>query len=653
MKGKSIGISGKKCYFICVIGIDRGDTMNNLIRKNVLAFIKKEPIYFFTMTLIASIMFAFNAMLFSPDVQELCEQSFAMDILLLASTGMIVIVNAWLIHYIMEYILKQRSKEFAIYMSIGMKQKEIFSLYFKETCYQACVSWLFGMLGGLLVQQFLMDIFYHLFRIEYKISIDFDFGCVLFSFVFYMICYIGALLSIKKQLMKMNIADLLMENRKIEQTRLRKDTYTQSGRKISQLLFKNNRLFLYRTVTSKLRTMKKVILITVLLLSCSLAGSTVAMFYTDYQNQQIDVEFPYSLMVYHDEAVPAFSREKEILKSNHIKIDAEHEYIIYKYTTEDMRIWLYTHLNYFSDLWEANECNINQRVLDDNPDYDVYYKYDTFMKLSDYNKLREMLGLPKKSLEKSKYILQVKYRISDELTSDFTQKDIIVGKKVLRPSEVCTDDFEQNGHNGADYILVVPDEIMSGLEPYYSVYALQVKENIPLAASEELSDLNVKTDNFKFGSNHNILYTSPILAKAEIESSLKSTISVLLFPFAYISLVFLCATMAVLSIRLLSDSKDYKYWYLILAKLGMKQSELSRLIHQQLALNYLVPAAAAFGIGGIVSLYISRLLIYNVGMYAADVKYLMLSLLWISVIYFGYYILTDVLFRRNIFLDNN
>ena len=40
--------------------------MGNLIRNNVLAFIKKEPVYFFTMTLIASIMFAFNSMLFSP-----------------------------------------------------------------------------------------------------------------------------------------------------------------------------------------------------------------------------------------------------------------------------------------------------------------------------------------------------------------------------------------------------------------------------------------------------------------------------------------------------------------------------------------------------------------------------------------------------------
>ena len=139
--------------------------------------------------------------------------------------------------------------------------------------------------------------------------------------------------------------------------------------------------------------------------------------------------------------------------------------------------------------------------------------------------------------------------------------------------------------------------------------------------------------------------------KTEIENSLKSAILVIMFPFAYISLVFLCATMAVLSIRLLSDSKDYRYRYMILAKLGMKQSDITYLIHQQLAVNYLFPAVIAFGIGGIVSLHINRIMIHGVGMYVWDMKYLILSLLWISVIYLVYYILTDILFRRNIFMN--
>lgn len=622
--------------------------MNKLIRKNVFAFVRKEPVYFFTMTLIAAIMFAFNSMLFLPDIQELCEQSFAMDVLLLVSTCIIVFVNAWLIHYIMEYVLKQRSKEFAVYLLTGRRKKDIFYLFCKETCYQAGISWFIGLAAGEFMQQFLMDIFYHLFRLEYKIKVYFSFGCVLFSFVIYAACYISALISIRKYFVRLNVAALLAEQRKTEHGDANKSTIIRNH-KFNRLLLKNNRLFLYRTVTSKFRTMKKLVFITILLLSCSLTGSTIAMFYNDYQNLQIDIEFPFSLMVYHDAATPDFRKEKELLNTDHIEVASEHEYIIYRNLSENNRVWLYTHLDYFNGLWEANDGNINQQILDNNPDYDVYYKYDTFMQLSDYNKLRKMLGLPQKILENNQYIFQVKHRILDELTSELVKKNIVVGNNVLRLSEICTDDFEQDGHNGADYIIVVPDNVIGALEPYYSVYALQAKEDIPLNVCEQLGDINAVTENFKYGSNHNILYASPILAKTEIENSLKSTISVLLFPFAYISLVFLCVTMAVLSIRLLSDSKDYRYRYLILAKLGMKQTDISCLIHQQLALNYLFPAVVAFCIGGTVSLYINRILINNVGMCVLDIKYLLLSLLWISAVYLVYYILTDILFRRNIF----
>ncbi len=623
--------------------------MNTLIRKNVFAFIKNEVVYFFTMTLIAAIMYAFDSMLFSADVHELCEQSFAMDVMLLISTGVIVFVNTWLIHYIMEFVLKRRSTEFAMYMLIGKKKREIFSFYCKEICYQACVSWVLGTVMGEFLKQFLMDILYHLFRMEYQIKINFNVKCALFAFISYIVCYIIALASIRKYFMKLGIVELLNENRKVEQTGREKVLFKKS--KFSPWLLKNHRLFLYRTVTTKIRTMKSVIFITIILLSCSLVESTIAMFYTDYQNRQIDVEFPFSLMIYHDNAEGNFETEKRIMKEEHIQVLSELEYTIYRSSSEQERIWLYTHLDYFSDLWEDNDYVINQRILDENTDFDVYYQYDTFMKLSDYNKLRKMLGLPQKNLNKGRYIFQVKHRIADELTSEFKKQSVTIGQHKLKLGEICVDDFEQNGHNGADYIIVVSDEIIKELAPYYSVYTLQTKGEIPLSVSERMEDLNVKTAGFKYGSNHNILYASPILVKTEIEHSLKSTISVLLFPFAYISLVFLCTTMAVLSIRLLSDSRDYKNKYLVLAKLGMKQSEINILIHEQLALSYLVPAFFSFLAGGFVSVYINHVLIDNTGMRVEDVRYLLLSLLWIMVIYLGYFVLTDVIFRRNIFLE--
>ena len=137
--------------------------------------------------------------------------------------------------------------------------------------------------------------------------------------------------------MKLDIAGLLIADRKTEQTVINKNL-SLTNKKLGTLLLKNNRLFLYRTVTSKMKTMKRVIFITTLLLACSLTGSTIAMFYTDYQNHQIDAEFPYSLLIYHDDGIPDFIKEKEVLKANRIKLETEHEYIIYKNSSEYRRI---------------------------------------------------------------------------------------------------------------------------------------------------------------------------------------------------------------------------------------------------------------------------------------------------------------------------
>lgn len=628
--------------------------MNGLIRNNVLGLIKKEPVCFFAVTIVASVMSAFNSMVFADDVKEICSQASLLAALLVFSDGVIIIVNSWLIHYIMEYILNKRSKEFMVYMSVGIKRQEIFWIYVKETFLQACVSWVAGLISGAFLQQFIMDIFYHLFRLSYKTRINFNLRFICFSFIIYIIPYIIALAVIRRKFMHMEIEKLLMAGKKTGQERSR--MHLKKGGKFNTGLLENNRLFLYRTVVTGLKTMKRPVVITVLLLSCSLAGSTIAMFYNDYLERHIDIEFPYSLMVYHNSKKPCFEKERKVLKDNGVKIESEHEYIIYRNQSQAIKNLLYKHLDYFSGLREENGSVINRKVLNNNPDYDVYYKYDTYMKLSDYNKLREMLGLPAKELKDCQYILQVKHRISGELPSAVTKKIININGKKSGLAEMCTDDFGQNGHNGADYIIIVPDNMVSGLKPYFTVYTVQADGRIPAKTSNYLREVTGANGNFKYGSNHSILFTSPILLNTEIEKILKQTILVLVFPFAYISVIFLCAALTVLSVQVLSGLDACIYRYQVLYKLGMNQLEIERLVHKHLALIFLIPAVAAVFTGGAASLYINSSLIYNTGVYAADTKYLILSLFWILVIYLVFYILTDVIFvtgiKKSIYLKN-
>ncbi len=85
-------------------------SLNGLTYRNVKENIAREPVYFFTMILIEMLMLAFNSMLFSKDVQEICQEGFIMDVLIGFVTIFIIAVMVWLIYYMMRQSFKYRSK---------------------------------------------------------------------------------------------------------------------------------------------------------------------------------------------------------------------------------------------------------------------------------------------------------------------------------------------------------------------------------------------------------------------------------------------------------------------------------------------------------------------------------------------------------------
>ena len=79
------------------------------------------------------------------------------------------------------------------------------------------------------------------------------------------------------------------------------------------------------------------------------------------------------------------------------------------------------------------------------------------MKLSDYNRLRSMLGYPAVSLGEHEYLIHLKERIRQEagnLKDDITIRG---NEGELQFAGYYAEPFSQDGHNGGDYVIVVPD----------------------------------------------------------------------------------------------------------------------------------------------------------------------------------------------------
>lgn len=296
---------------------------------------------------------------------------------------------------------------------------------------------------------------------------------------------------------------------------------------------------------------------------------------------------------------------------------------------------------------------------------ECYYAKDTYMGLSDYNHLREMLGYKKAHLGRDEYLMQVKPRLEDEfqeIGADLRLRNGN-GTGLLSCAGICGDPFSQDGHNGADYVVVVPDEVLDRMEPYYSELAAELDGKAPMGLQKQLeqqldlgdpSELEQQDEgaggetDLHPGSDQIISFAAYVLARDDLIGEAKYMLASMIIPLFYIGLVFVCVAVTVLSVQQLSDSAKYKFRYDVLGKLGMGQREKSRLILKQLAAYYLCPAALAIIISGKMILFASGRFVELTGVPTLTVEFFGKSILLFFSIYLVYFTVTYVSFKRNV-----
>ena len=280
-------------------------------------------------------------------------------------------------------------------------------------------------------------------------------------------------------------------------------------------------------------------------------------------------------------------RELTVIKSN-IEVKEHYQYNVYENKTCDFRNFLCQNLTTFMNKEESSEMTQIRQDID-------YYTYDEYMKLTDYNSLRVMLGYQEVELRENEYIIQMPnrvYRDIENLEDEFLKSLNLE----LEFKGIQTEGFAQSGHNGADYIIIVPDHFVEemGMSKYFSLLAVMADENVPENLSEMLYDINDKVrgydeinDYIKIGSEEIFLTPATIQVKSREITELRFLMSTLSFPLFYVGLVFLCISLTVLSIQQLSDSNKYRFRYKILNNIGMKRREIRWIIIKQLFIYYI------------------------------------------------------------------
>lgn len=686
--------------------------LGKLAFRNVKRSAKDYLVYLLTMTFVTALMFSFNTVLFSEQIKTSPDSEGIMEILIGLATFFVVLIVAWLIHYMVRFMLDKRSREFGIYLLIGMERKEIIRLYIRENLLLGFLAFGSGLVLGGLLQQVLFSILAHLMQLEYQIHLEYHKACVLMTAGCYGGCYLLALLRCRKKFRKMSIHSLMnaeKQNEKIQESHeawkrilfpvsllfmavfgwwllggVIRDTGEIVGflvglvlviylfymglsswivcyiRKRGRKIYHGANLFLLRQFSSKIRSMQFTMGTLTSLFTLALLGSTVALMLGDFQNQMLKGKFPFDVQIYSPDTEDDFAQELDILKKE-TNIQEIYRYSIYENADAQVNAWLYTHLKTFGTMYRNPDGTPDEKALLEEVEEHTngtYFSYDTYMKVSDYNHLRSLLGYKEITLGKQQYALHMKERIYKE-TGDFSSHlKIKADETELLCSGIYTEPFSQDGHNGADYIIIVPDQTVEGMNPYYAELVAQIQGKAPanlqqtldglLEEKEETTGQNLPNGNSGYGSDSVVSYYSKNMVRDNLISEIKYMLSSITFPCFYIGLVFLCAAFTVLAVQQLSDSAKYKFRYGVLEQLGLNRREKEQIIWKQLAAYYLCPALFAGVISGMISVFISYKFIFFTGVKASVLRYFATSCGLFLGIYALYFVATYVGFKRNV-----
>ena len=666
---------------------------------------KDYIIYFITVIISVALMFSFNSIAVSDDISELASWMKYFSKSIMAISVIIVLVMAWLINYTMRFMLEKRSKEFGTYEILGIEKKSISNMFTLENLIIGTIAFVIGIGIGTFLYQIFTSIIMNLFNQPYQIEIAFRFKAVGMTAIYFFGIFLLVLLNCRRKIKKTKVYDLLYADKKNENNRIKSakgnilvfmvsivllvaalwlnhkefsNADHMSGLNILFAImmliigiylfyislssfivkryldnkarkYKKDNLFLYRNLTSKINTMSLSMGTIAVMFTIILIGGNVALLMNNLLNNEIEMGYPFEIMI--SSADGDFSQYKEYIEKN-TKVTDLYEYRLYCIKSIGMA--------------KALEGTAFDSGSMDGIEY--------VMSLSDYNRLREILGWEKENLQDDEILINCMKTATETFEKYIKNNNTIaiLGKNV-KIKEVKDENLGQVGFNGYIYTIIVPDSLLPQVKEedeslrsgddseegfYYfgSGYKLvaQTEETTDEAFYQGLSDFILKEEkqvseeiDGEIQEYTVQIYLANVQTKGQRTAEAKSFYAIISFLAFYIALIFIMATATLLAIQQLSDSEKYKYRYELLKKLGIDELQMNRTILKQLFFYFAIPMIVPILVSIPAIISISQ--IFTVAVTIQEIWRNMAIILGMLVFVYGiYFIATNIQFDRNI-----
>lgn len=640
--------------------------------------IKDYLIYIVTITIAFSLMFSFNLISNSKDILDLADMMKNFRIAVVFVSLIVCFVLGFLINYMIKFIFKRRSKEFGLYLLLGISKKDISLMFILENLILGFISLILSFFVGILLSTIISSIILNIFNAPYLVKLPTDYLVpFLLSLGYFLLIYLVVLFLNKRRIKRLKIHDLLYLdsfNEKSKSTKKKSlvsfiislifivggllifnNEFKAVGIEPDTLLvllsiimlivgiylfissfaefllsfvlkhkkikYNKDNLFVIRQFNAKVKTMKKSLGTLSLLITLTLVSLTFSLMFNEIFDIQLDMSAPYDVTVIDDEE----NFDKYI---NHIKKDYEIEEV-------------FTYHEYFNDINYVND-NLSY-------DYQGWRGTDTYLRLSDYNKLLELKGRDPITLKSNQYYIHSSSSVYNGIM-DIKDKlnTVKVGDKSLKLKGVTDTYYTSSWSYGNGFVIVVPDAIVDDLKSESDTLVVDTKEETEEELNNELINiLNKDICETDPDTGTTYCYASAnVFVKGYYMAMNKSVMTIMDFTLFYLAFIFTVVTGTIIAVQSINDAITYKKYYDTLNKLGLSKRTILKTVRKQLLVYFLFPVILPFIINFSISTSLNHIFAPFLASNTSYLSFIFLSSGLFLIIYLIYYLVSYFSFKR-------
>lgn len=656
--------------------------------KNIQKSIKDYAIYFFTLILGVAVFYVFNAI--ESQTVLLNVTSNTKDLIKLMTnilSGVSVFVSfvlGFLIIYASRFLVKRRNKEFGVYLTLGMGKRKVSMILFFETILIGIISLAVGLLLGTVLSQFMSLLVANMFEADMTdYAFTFSRSAMFKTFIYFGIMYVLVMIFNTRLVSKCKLIDLLHAGKKSEKVRMKnpvlctlvfaaacgilgyaywkvaggiyrmpdeKDIFipiilgvigtflvfwSLSGlllrivMSMKGLYYKKLNSFTLRQISSKINTMVFSMTVICLMLFFTICILSSALSIKNFMNDNLrelapaDIQFEYAYEPEQEKLTV-----EELLKRKGLNVD---EVFKEKFLFDT---YMFDEITFQTTLGSSyDEAQNNYSFLG-------YTAREEFMKLSDYNRLAELYGMPEYTLEEDEYMVIADFDSSVEIRNAALKngETIRIGDVEYRPKYkkckkgilqlagnhvnagyfVIPDSAETDGHNARNYLVA-----------NYNAGNEEEKIKIEVEISERMAWNDGDPEN-----SYQISYNTMLDIK-EASIGLGAMVT---FIGLYLGIIFLISGAAILALKELSESTDNRERYCVLRKIGTDEKVINRALFKQIGIFFLVPLILA-GIHSVFGIKFCNSILETFGK-DEMLKSVGMTSVFLIAIYGGYFLIT-------------